>query len=348
LRKETNLFASHLLHRLVLLNIPWGKPMKGSQYRLGTFKEIWKLQWKPDYAIRIIDAAQWGNTVEKAATQFVKNKSNTLDSLVELTNLLEKALNADIKQAIPNLIVRLQNLSALTDDILILMDTLPPLVNIVKYGNVRGTHADTVAEVIEQIIPRIGIGLPSVCLNTDDDATHLIFEKLQTTNRAISLLNVSEHTQIWLRALRQIALMKGVHGVLAGVSVRILFDKNIFTIHDTVTHTRYALSKGSDALYSAAWLEGFLNGSGLLLIHHEALWRILDEWVDEIEMERLNELLPILRRTFSSFSAPERQKMMVMAQKSLNPQNEIDAEHTTPFYDEKRAEEVLKTLQLFL
>jgi Family of unknown function (DUF5682) len=89
LRKEINLFASHLLHRLVLLNIPWGKPMKGSRYKQGTFKEIWKLLWKPDYAIRIIEAAQWGNTVEEAATNFVIKRVDTLTTLAELT---EKAL----------------------------------------------------------------------------------------------------------------------------------------------------------------------------------------------------------------------------------------------------------------
>ena len=348
LRKDTNLFASHLLHRLVLLNIPWGKPMKGSQYRLGTFKEIWKLQWKPDYAIRIIDAAQWGNTVEEAATQFVEKKIESIKSLAELTELVEKALNAAIKNAIPKLIKRLQELSALTEDVLILIDALPPLVNIVKYGNVRGTDAEAVLTVVEQIIPRICIGLPSACINTDDDATELIFNKLQAANRSINLLNLMPHTEGWLRALQQVATMKNVHGLLSGACVRILFDKNIFDIHATITYMRYALSRGSDVKYAAAWLEGFLNGSGLLLIHHEALWHILDEWVEEIEMERLMELLPILRRTFSNFSPSERQKMLGLAQRiqdDIPPQYEATA---TVFYDEKRSEEVLKTMQFFL
>ena len=348
LRKETNLFASHLLHRLVLLNIPWGKPLKGSQYRLSTFKEIWKLQWKPDYAIRIIDAAQWGNTVEEAATQFVEKKIESIKSLAELTELVEKALNAAIKNAIPKLINRLQELSALTEDVLILIDALPPLVNIVKYGNVRGTDAETVFKVVEQIIPRICIGLPMACINTDDDATELIFNKLQAANRSINLLNLPPHTEGWLRALQQVATMKNVHGVLSGACVRILFDKNIFDINQTITYMRFALSRGSDVKYGAAWLEGFLNGSGLLLIHHEALWRILDEWVEEIEMERLMELLPILRRTFSNFSPSERQKMLGLAQKNqadMLPQYEaLEME----FYDKKRGEEVLKTVQFFL
>lgn len=355
LRKETNLFASHLLHRLVLLTIPWGKPMKGSQYRLGTFKEIWKLQWKPDYAIRIIDAAQWGNTIEEATTHIVETKVRTVKSLSELTELVEKALNADIKNAIPTLIKHLQELSALTEDVLILMDALPPLVNIVKYGNVRGTDAAAVAQVVEQIVPRIFIGLPSACVHTDDDATDLIFKKLQTTHRSINLLSVAEHTEGWLRALRQVAKMNQVHGLLTGGCVRILYDKKVFNIHQTATLMRFALSQGSGVSYAAAWLEGFLNGSGLLLIHNDALWQILDEWVEAIDMERLKELLPILRRTFSHFSSSERQKMLALAQKAasnalpdiFDPSScEIGGE--TDLYDKKRAELVLKTIQSFL
>ena len=99
---------------------------------------------------------------------------------------------------------------------------------------------------------------------------------------------------------------------------------------------------------AAAWLEGFLNGSGLLLIHHEALWRILDEWVEEIEMERLMELLPILRRTFSNFSPSERQKMLGLAQKNQTDTPPQYKALETIYYDEKRSEEVLKTVQFFL
>jgi hypothetical protein len=349
LRKETNLFASHLLHRLTLLGIPWGKTMKGSRYQLGSFKEIWKLHWKPDYAIRIIDAAQWGNTVEEAAINFVIKKAQSINQLPDLTDVVDKAINADLRKAIPSLLKRLQELSALTEDVLLLMDALPTLVNIVKYGNVRSTDRSAVDAVLQELLPRIFIGLPAACINTDDEHTSLIFNKLQNINRAINLLNQPQNTEGWLRVLQRLATLQNVHGLLVGISVRILFDKNIFTIHQTTTYMRYALSQGNEPKRAAAWLEGFLNGSGILLIHHEALWRILDEWVDELDMERLLELLPVLRRTFSEFAPPERQKMLALAQRN-------DAEGAPQYfepsdavlYDEKRGERVLATVQGFL
>ena len=355
LRKDTNLLASHLLHRLVLLNIPWGKPMKGSQYRLGTFREPWKLHWKPDFAIRIIDAAQWGSTVLEAVTNLVKKESAAVKTLPELTELLEKALNADLKNCILDLVQQLKVMSAMTEDVLILMDALPPLVSIVKYGNVRGTDAKAVQQVIGELIPRICIGLPSACANTDDDATALIFNKLQSTNKSINLL--SEPTNgfqedsfgsVWLKALRQISGMANVHGTLSGLCVRILFDKNIFNISETAVQMQFALSRGSEPLRAAAWVEGFLNGSGLLLIHQAALWEILDTWVEEIEMERLKELLPVLRRTFSKFSPSERQKMMGLAQRNVSEIQLETPQYFAPFYDENLSKKVLATLQSFL
>lgn len=348
LRKETNLYASHLLHRIILLHIPWGKPMKGSRYRLGTFKETWKLLWKPDYAIRIIEAAQWGNTVEEAAINFVVKKADTITTLAELTELVENALNADLKATIPKLVRKLQEMSALSEDVLALMDALPALVNIVKYGNVRGTDTKAVLDVIDEWIPRVCIGLPMACVNNDEETTELIFNKLQSTNQAINLLNKKDHTEVWLKTLQQISQLKDINGLITGGCIRILFDKNIFDISRTAIGMRYALSRGSEVRYAASWLEGFLNGSGLLLIHNEALWQILDEWVEELEMERLQELLPILRRTFANFSPSERQKLLALTQKLSDNTFISPPLYFNAFFDEKRAEKIRDTLQRFL
>ena len=47
LRKTSNLLASHLLHRLNLLGIQWGRLRKGSRFKLGTFSEAWTLKRRP-------------------------------------------------------------------------------------------------------------------------------------------------------------------------------------------------------------------------------------------------------------------------------------------------------------
>jgi Family of unknown function (DUF5682) len=47
----------------------------------------------------------------------------------------------------------------------------------------------------------------------------------------------------------------------------------------------------------------------LLLLHDEALWQVLDEWVVSLPVETFTQLLPLVRRTFATFPAPERRQM---------------------------------------
>ena len=56
---------SVLLHRLNLLGISWGEI--GQARGKGTFKEAWRLQWQPEFAVAVIEAGSWGNTVRDAA-----------------------------------------------------------------------------------------------------------------------------------------------------------------------------------------------------------------------------------------------------------------------------------------
>lgn len=347
LRKANQLFASHLLHRLSLLNIPWGKPMKGSRYKLGSFKETWKLHWRPDYMIRLIEAAQWGNRIEQAATVFVKNQVKTIDKLPALTLLVEKTLDANLPKALPKLIQRMQELAALTEDVLVLMQALPPLINILKYGNVRGTDAAAVQFVVQQILPRIFVGLPPACLNTDDEATELIFNQIQSTHATLNLLADPHFTEGWLRSLRFVVDIKNVHGKIKGSCTRILFDKSTLNIAQTSVKMRYALAPSNEPAQSAAWLEGFLYGSGLLLIHHPTLWQVLDEWVSETDMTRIEHLLPLLRRTFSPFSKSEKAKLYALANQKTAA---LPLGSATPqyVYDAQRAAGVLATVRQFL
>jgi hypothetical protein len=70
-----------------------------------------------------------------------------------------------------------------------------------------------------------------------------------------------------------------------------------------------ALSTAIEPAHSAAWIEGFLKGSGLVLLHDRVLMATVDSWVAALRPEAFMQLLPLLRRTFSTFSAPERRQI---------------------------------------
>jgi hypothetical protein len=56
-------------------------------------------------------------------------------------------------------------------------------------------------------------------------------------------------------------------------------------------------------------VEGFLAGSGQLLLHDDALWRLIDDWLVHLREDTFVALLPLLRRSFSAFAGPERRQL---------------------------------------
>lgn len=345
LRKASNLVASHLLHRLHILGIPWGKQQNVSKRSTGSFKEIWKLEWLPDFAISIIEAGMWGNTVLAAANNYVVNKAQEAKTLPELTGLVGSALNADLPEAVQELVHYLRDRSALTKDVEHLLLAMPALVDAVRYGSTRQIDISALEAVIENMVPRICIALPNACVSVDEAATKDLFESIIEVNNKLNILNNEDHLKSWYQALERIVSTPKVNGLLRGSSTRMLFDKEYFDIIDTVTKMRYSLSAANETMDAARWIEGFLYGSGLLLIHQPDLWNILDEWIDELPMDNFKELLPILRRTFSAFSGPERAKMLTLAKHGQLTANTSEAKD---HFNEERAELVLPTIRLLL
>lgn len=343
LRQPTDLERSHLLHRLNLLDIPWGKVQNTTGKTKGTFHEIWTLQWQPEFAIRVIEASVWGNTIYDAASASVielANKSN----LPALTQLVNHVLLANLSDATDHLMKRLEEEAALASDVALLMDALPPLANVQRYGNVRQTDAGMVAHVVDGLVARICIGLLGACASLDDDAAALMFKRLLVVNGAIAMLQNPDHLVAWHAVLRTLSERDSLHGLIAGRCCRILLDTGVFDMDAVVGRMRLALSPVVEPGQAAAWVEGFLQGSGLVLLHDESLWRALDLWVTDLSAEVFQALLPLLRRTFSSFQMGERRQIGEKVKQGVS----ISTKQSSTAFDEERANTVLPVLAQIL
>ncbi len=306
LRKPIDSGRSLLLHRLQLLDLPWGKPQ--STTGTGTFKEGWQLQWHPEFAVTLIEAGVWGNTIAAAAAARTRDLADRAD-LPTLTQLLERVLLADLPAATRHVTNRLEAEAAVASDISLLMAALPSLANVVRYGDVRNTDTAVVLGVIDGLVTRICIGLPQACSSLDDAAAETLYERVLAVNSALKLLQNDAHWQRWLQAIERLLHRKGLHGLLAGRCCRLLLDAGRLDVEATARELSFALSRASEPAQAAAWIEGLLKGSGLLLVHDRDLQAILDGWVASLPAEEFAAVLPLLRRTFSTFSAPERRQI---------------------------------------
>ena len=325
LRQANDLARSHLLHRLRLLEIGWATP-GGSRNAKGTFHELWEMQWVPELPIAVIAASRWGNTILEAATAKAVELSGEAD-LLRLAELVNDILFADLPDAVGHATRMLEEKAATANDVGQLLEAIPPLAAIARYGNVRQTDAGMVARVLEGLIPRASIGLPGACTSLDDESAAAMRDRIIAAHNAVRLLGDEDRWESWLSALHQTALRDGTaHELLRGMAVRLLFDEQRLPVEEAARLMSLSLSAAAAPASASAWIEGFLNQSALVLLHDDALWGVLANWLDGLNDTHFTNILPMLRRTFSGFSAPERRQLGERAKRAAGKPMQKQAE----------------------
>jgi hypothetical protein len=57
------------------------------------------------------------------------------------------------------------------------------------------------------------------------------------------------------------------------------------------------------------WLEGFLSGMEQLLLQNDSLFGLVDSWLVGLNGEQFESILPLVRRTFATYSSPTRRSL---------------------------------------
>ena len=307
LRKPNDLERSIFFHRLHLLEIDWATP--GYTDGKGTFKEKWTLYHKPEQIISIIEKAIWGNTLEEASQKYLLKQTCNIHHIPELTQLLDRVIPANLPDLVEAMTLQLDRLSAASTDILEMMEAVPDLVNIVRYGSVREMDFSKVGDMLHAMIARILAGGVLICIHIDEEAATDILDKLVSTDYAVSTLNDPELNALWLEFVRQVRTSAHVHPLLCGYATRLLNDKEKITPEEMQNTLSFYSSAGNTPADIAYWFEGFLHSSGSILLLDDNLWNLVNNWICAQEQNTFLELLPILKRTFSEFSSAERRKL---------------------------------------
>jgi hypothetical protein len=307
LREENGRARSELLHRLRLLGIGWGEPRTVSG-KSGTFHEVWTLRWRPELSVALIEANVWGNTVESASASRVRDLAETA-GLPRLTALLDAAIFARLPEStVERLLDRVRE-DAASADARHLMDALPPLARIARYGDVRGTGAASVLPVIDVLFERALVVLPGACTYLGDDAAREMAGSIAAVEECVNLLDRSGMRERWRAALLPLAQNEGVQPLVRGWCCRLLLEAGSLDEDELQRLAGLSLAPVVPAPEAAAWIEGVLRGTGLILLHQTGLWRALDGWLTGLDAETFTSLLPLVRRAFSDFEPAEKRAM---------------------------------------
>lgn len=335
LRKPTDLERSRLLHRLRMLDVHWGVPSE-SRSR-GTFRETWTLLWRPEFDVELIEASAWGTTVRGASTARAREAAEGATALADLTSVAERCLLADLGDALPAVMRALADRAAIDTDVAHLMAAMPALVRALRYGDVRGTSTGPLRTVVDGLVVRVCVGLPPAITGLDDDAACEFLGHVDAVHGALALLDDESHIERWRRTLEGLLGRPGaLHGLIEGRLTRLLLDAG--RLDDVPDRMARAVSVGEAPDRAAAWVEGFLAGGGLLLMHDEALLRLVDGWIAGLPADSFTDVLPLLRRTFGAYPAAERRAIgerlrrrdRAPAGRARPPEDDVDEARAAP------------------
>jgi hypothetical protein len=302
LRNTVGAQRSQLLHRLRVLDIPWGTPAVSARRNTGTFRETWMLQWHPEFEVDLVAASAHGTTVLSAATTVVRQRALETTVLAETTAGVEDCLLAGLLDALPDVLSSLDTRSARDTDVASLMAALPALARAARYGDVRGTDTKSLRAVAERMLERVCAGLQPALRSVDDDAAATLSTLVDQVHEASTMLG-PEAASRWLDTLHK---LDRAAPLLDGRITRILADASRLDIAEVAARLARALTPGVEPARGAAFVEGFFAGGALLLVHDDRLLRVIDEWLAAIPADTFTEVLPLLRRTFGAFAGPER------------------------------------------
>jgi hypothetical protein len=310
LRSDSGLARSTLLHRLDALDVPWGRLADAGRSR-GTFRENWVLAWQPEFAVRLVENLVHGSTIAEAADGRLGDAMRVETELGALAELVRRAMIADLPRATRTGIARLEDRAALTSDCQALLAALPPMADILRYGEARSGTVEHLAGLMPRIVVQAALAFPYAARNLDADAAGALRGVILAAERAIQLTELApDVVATWHKGLRKLFDDEQTTRLIAGSAARLLYEAEELSADEAAALLARMLSPGTPVAEAAGYFEGFLEGAGQRLIHDTALREAVDAWLSALDEEAFVANLPLFRRVFSALDRNERRRLM--------------------------------------
>ena len=310
LRSDSGLMRSTLLHRLNALDVPWGRLADAGRSR-GTFRENWRLCWEPEFAVRLVEHLVYGSTIADAAAGRVIEAMGAEPDLGALATLARSAMVADLGKAVAFGIDALERKAALTSDCPALLAALPPMADMLRYGEARAGAAEHLVALMPRIVVEAALALPYAARNLDGEAAAALRTALLAADKAIQLAELDADIDAqWHAALGRLLRDDQATRLIAGVAARLLYEADLLAADDAAGLLSRMLSPGTPVAEAAGFFEGFFAGAGQRLIHDAPLRGAVDAWLMALEEEDFTASLPLFRRVFAVLDRTERRRLI--------------------------------------
>ena len=315
LRTESGLTRSILLHRLAVLDVPWGQLTDSGRSR-GTFRERWILAWQPEFAVQLVEHLVFGATIEKAANGRLISRIKAASSLESLAMLGQSAIVSDLAPAATVAIDALRDRAAKASDCVEIVRALPPLSETIRYGDARtvslasGT-ASGLRPLMEGLVVRAAVALGYAARALDTDAARTMATALTAADGAVRLVETEgDSLRAWHDGLRGLVDESRATALISGTAAQLLYRAEILRPDEAAVLLARRLSPGTPLSEAAGFLEGFFEGAAQRLIYEHPLREAVDGWLSGLDAQAFMDALPLFRRVFSGLDRMERRRLL--------------------------------------
>lgn len=309
LRSDAGLLKSTLLHRLLLISVDWGQLLDAEAGR-GTFRETWRIAWSPSLSVQLAEALVFGTTIESASANRTVQIAATTGDVAELARMVKSCLLADLPDAAEAAITRLQASAVSSSDIIKLMQTVPTLVSILRYGTARPIPKEQLSALVAALAVEVNAAASTASASIEPAQAAAFCAAMSDYDGALRLFDDENLCEIWDRELSAIASHDRCSASVRGLALRILHDRAVWPIEEVVAVLSRALTPPAPPAEAGAFVESFLGDGAEVLLQDRPLLAAIDAWLMALDEESLIELLPMLRRGFSDFAESGRQRIL--------------------------------------
>ncbi len=315
--KKKHRQTSMFLHRLLFLQAPYARRVKGPNLQTGRdrnlIRETWKYKWSAQVMAALIDASVYGGTVEEAARGMVTEQLNKAVYAREGALLLSQVLEMGLEGQLEPVYERLSGLLISDTDFYSLAEALRLLNKVRQLRRLYDCQLE-VRELTQTCVRRLLGLLPGMAQVKEEDmarcmeAIKLLYqvigrmagEETETSQADNTLLD--DYFEALLAMEQGSGIQAGVHGCIHGL----LYGGGRESVEQTRQACRgYLTGTREQQMKTALFFRGLFYGAKDLVFVGDTFLRMLDEFLTQVGEEDFLQMLPELHMAFTYFTPAE-------------------------------------------
>lgn len=306
---------SMFFHRLLFMQAPYARRVKGPNLQTGRdrnlMREIWKYKWSAQVMAALIDASVYGGTVEDAAKGLVQEQLKKAVYAREGAQLLTQVLEMGLEGQLEQVYCRLQELLMSDTDFYSLAEALRSLTMVQQLRCLYDSGLETQGMILTCVRRLLGL-LPGMARVKEEDmsrcmeAMKLLYQVIgrmdREESREPSDTLLGSYFEALLAMDQDSEIQAGVHGCIHGL----LYGGG----REDVTRIEqvcrgYLTGTREQLLKTAMFFRGLFYGAKDLVFVGDTFLRMLDEFLMQVGEEDFMQLLPELHMAFTYFTPAE-------------------------------------------